>query len=148
MTEFSTSSAPNVAPRQVVAGILTRTTDDGTTEILICQRRPDQTHASQWEFPGGKVESGEEFSAALARELDEELGIRADAGRRVAVVRHTYQGGRAVELHFFHVQHWEREIDNRIFEQIRWEPSANLTHFDFLEADRGIVRALARGELL
>jgi 8-oxo-dGTP diphosphatase len=147
MTEPSKPSTSAISPRQVVAGILTRTVD-GSTEILICQRRADQTFPLQWEFPGGKVERDEGFPAALVRELDEELGIRADVGRRVAVVRHTYQSGRAVELHFFHVERYEGELDNRIFQQLLWQPRANLTQFDFLEADRGIVQALARGELL
>jgi len=148
MTNSSQAAAQNLAPRQVVAGILTRTVDGGTTEILICQRRADQNFALQWEFPGGKVEPGEQFPAALARELDEELGIRAHIGRRVAVVRHTYQANSAVELHFFHVERFEGEIDNRIFRQILWKPRSGITQFEFLEADRGIVRQLARGELV
>ncbi|HEX8924558.1 MAG TPA: (deoxy)nucleoside triphosphate pyrophosphohydrolase [Terriglobales bacterium] len=148
MTEPGKSANASTSPRQVVAGILTRAADDGSVEILICQRRADQAFASQWEFPGGKVEPGEEFPAALARELDEELGIRADVGCRLAVVRHTYQNGRAVELHFFHVERFEGELENRIFQQILWQPHTNLTHYEFLEADRGIVQALARGELL
>ncbi|HUO59249.1 MAG TPA: (deoxy)nucleoside triphosphate pyrophosphohydrolase [Candidatus Acidoferrales bacterium] len=147
MIDSSNSPASPTSPRQVVAGILTRTVD-GTTEILICQRRADQTFPLQWEFPGGKVEPGEQFPAALVRELDEELGIRADVGRRVAVVRHTYQTGRAVELHFFHIERFERELENRIFEQICWQPREGITQFEFLEADRGVVRQLARGELL
>ena len=52
----------------VVAGILER---DG--RILICQRKADQAHPLKWEFPGGKVEAGEEPEAALQRELNEEL---------------------------------------------------------------------------
>ncbi|HVP65192.1 MAG TPA: (deoxy)nucleoside triphosphate pyrophosphohydrolase [candidate division Zixibacteria bacterium] len=147
MTSPSSSSASSISPRQVVAGILTRTVE-GATEILICQRRADQTFAHQWEFPGGKVEPGEGFPAALVRELDEELGIRAEVGRRVAVVRHTYQSGRAVELHFFHVERYKGDLDNRIFQQVLWQQRTSLTQFDFLEADRGIVQALARGELL
>ena len=147
MTEPSKPSTSLTSPRQVVAGILTRMVD-GATEILICQRRADQTFPLQWEFPGGKVEPGEGFPAALARELDEELGIRSHVGRRVAVIRHTYQSGRAVELHFFHVERYEGNLDNRIFQQVLWQTRASLTQFEFLEADRGIVQALARGELL
>ena len=52
-------------------------------EVLICQRRADQPMALQWEFPGGKIEAGESAEEALARELDEELGIQATVGPRV-----------------------------------------------------------------
>ena len=56
-------------------------------EVLICQRRPDQPMALQWEFPGGKIEAGESPEQALARELDEELGIQATIGPRVTHIR-------------------------------------------------------------
>ena len=49
-------------------------------EVLICQRRSDQPMALKWEFPGGKMEPGESAEEALARELDEELGIVAKIG--------------------------------------------------------------------
>ena len=65
------------ALRFVVAGLLVR---DGL--VLICQRRPDQPMALQWEFPGGKIEQGESPEQALARELQEELGIAANIGSR------------------------------------------------------------------
>src|SRR5580692_8898354 len=53
-------------------------------EVLICQRKADQPMSLKWEFPGGKIEAGESSEDALARELDEELGIKAVIGQRVA----------------------------------------------------------------
>ena len=135
------------APIQVVAAIFTREVS-GVTEVLICQRREDQSFAGQWEFPGGKVEAGESLVAALARELEEELGVRTEIGRRVAAVRHAYADGKSVELHFHLVDRLEGELANRIFQQILWCPLSELRKYTFLEADRGIVQRLAIGELL
>lgn len=117
-------------------------------EVLICQRRPDQPMAHKWEFPGGKIEAGETPEQALARELDEELGIRASIGSRVARLRHTYRSGGAVDLQFFVVHQFEGELRNVIFQAMHWCPLRDLPSFDFLAADRDLVRDLAAGKLL
>lgn len=117
-------------------------------EVLICQRRPDQPMALQWEFPGGKIEPGESAEQALARELDEELGIRATIGPLVTRIRHNYRHGGAVDLQFFVVREFAGELDNRIFSQVIWTPLEKLPEYDFLPADRGLIRDLASGKLL
>lgn len=117
-------------------------------EVLIGQRRPDQPMALQWEFPGGKIEPGESPEQALARELDEELGIKAVIGPRITHIRHNYRHGGAVDLQFFAVQEFTGEIDNRIFHQVRWTKLDELTNYEFLAADRGLIRDLAAGKLL
>lgn len=104
--------------------------------------------ALKWEFPGGKIEPGEEEAVALRRELEEELGISAMIGEKVASVEHHYKKGGAVELHFYRVREYEGEMENKIFEQILWVHRRELPHFDFLDADRDIVRQLANGKLL
>ena len=117
-------------------------------EVLIGQRRHDQPMALQWEFPGGKIEPGESPEEALARELHEELGIRATIGPHVTHIRHNYRHGGAVDLQFFAVHEFEGEIENRIFKQLRWTRLEDLPGFDFLAADRGLIRDLADGKLL
>lgn len=117
-------------------------------EVLICQRRPDQPMALQWEFPGGKIEAGESAEQALARELDEELGIKATVGPLVTRIRHNYRHGGAVDLQFFTVKEYTGELENRIFAQLRWTRLEELPEFEFLPADRGLIRDLASGKLL
>ena len=129
--------------KQVVAALIVRQED-----ILCCQRTEYQALPLKWEFPGGKIEAGEDALAALRRELDEELGIRAHIGRKVAQLQHHYANGNAVELHFFLVEQYAGEMQNRIFREIRWVSRRELPTLDFLDADRKLVQQLANGELL
>ena len=80
---------------QVVAAILER-----GGHVLIGRRKPEQSHPLKWEFPGGKVEPGETPEQALARELEEELGLRARPARDHPVP-YTYPGKDPIELIFF-----------------------------------------------
>ncbi len=133
----------SATPRRVVAALIRR---GGL--LLICQRGAQQPMALKWEFPGGKIEPGESSEQALIRELDEELGIRATISAPVTQIRHTYRNGGVVALEFFLVESYEGELQNRIFNEIRWERVENLPKYDFLAADHGLVRDLAAGKLL
>lgn len=139
----SSSRPPGPALRFVAAALIVR-----GGEVLICQRRPDQPMALQWEFPGGKIEAGESAEQALARELDEELGICATIGPRITRIRHNYRHGGAVDLQFFAVHEFSGELENRIFKQLRWTRLEELPGYDFLAADRTLIRDLAAGKLL
>ena len=136
-------SATRRTRKHVVAGILLR-----KDEILCCQRTEHQALPLKWEFPGGKIESGETPQQALRRELQEELGIDAEIGQQIAAVDHTYVNGNSVQLQFFKVEGFQRELENRIFRDIRWVNRKDLLQLDFLDADRDIVRRLAAGNLL
>jgi len=127
----------------VVAGLIVK---DG--KLLVCQRTRHQTMPLKWEFPGGKIEEGEQPRDALRRELDEELGILAKVGDEVKRIQHEYPNGGMVELRFFVVRAYEREIENRIFRDMQWAEPKELPKFDFLEADLTLVRDLAAGKLL
>jgi 8-oxo-dGTP diphosphatase len=145
-----------VAPkplRLVVAALILRAvasaeTLSPQTEVLVCQRRPDQPMSLKWEFPGGKIELGETCEIALARELDEELGITATIGHRVAHIRHKYRNGGAIDLQFFAVREFTGTLENRIFNDIRWAPLSALPTYDFLSADLNLIRDLSEGKLL
>jgi len=129
--------------KQVVAALIFK---DG--KVLVCQRTRHQTMPLKWEFPGGKIEEGEQPRDALRRELDEELGIEATVGDEVARIRHQYKNGSSVELRFFVVRDYKGELENKIFKDMRWADRSELPSFDFLEADLELVKDLASGKII
>jgi 8-oxo-dGTP diphosphatase len=129
--------------KQVVAALIVK--DD---LILACQRTRHQPMPLKWEFPGGKIEEGEQPRDAMRRELEEELGIVADVGNEVARIVHEYRSGGSVEIRFFEVRKYQNELENRIFREIRWVTKNNLLGLDFLDADLGLVKDLAAGKLI
>jgi len=129
--------------KRVVAALIVR---EG--KILVCQRTRHQTMPLKWEFPGGKIEQGEQPRDALVRELEEELGITAEIGDEVERMQHVYPNGTAVELRFFVVQSYEGELENKIFKDLQWSVRSQLPSFDFLEADLKLVKNLSEGRLL
>ena len=133
--------------KRVVAGLMVRHHGDAR-ELLICQRTQHQSMPLKWEFPGGKIEPGEQPRDALRRELDEELGIDAEIGDEVARIRHDYGRDISVELRFFVVPSFSGELENRIFKQIVWAKVKDLPKVDFLEADIALVKRIAAGAIL
>jgi 8-oxo-dGTP diphosphatase len=129
--------------KRVVAALIVQ---DG--KLLVCQRTRHQTMPLKWEFPGGKIEEGEQPRDALRRELDEELGIEAIIGDELARVQHEYPNGGMVELRFYVVREYKGELENRIFKDIQWSEPKDLPKFDFLEADLTLVSDLAAGKLV
>jgi 8-oxo-dGTP diphosphatase len=129
--------------KRVVAGLIVK---EG--KLLVCQRTRHQTMPMKWEFPGGKIEEGEQPRDALRRELEEELGIIATIGDELVRIQHEYPNGGMVELRFFVVRDFKGELENRIFRDMQWSLPADLPKFDFLEADLTLVRDLAAGKLL
>ena len=122
---------------EVVAAVIER-----AGLILIGQRKADGRHPLKWEFPGGKVEPGEESHEALARELREELGIEASIGDEIERYDFSYGAGQVTRLIFFHVAEFTGEPANLDFAQIAWVPRRRLPDYDFLEGDVEFVRRL------
>lgn len=125
----------------VTAGILWR---DGL--YLAAQRPPGKILAGFWEFPGGKVEAGENAADALERELLEELAVRAPRLRFWQSLEHTYHDrpDQPVVLHFFHVPEFDGEPMPQEGQTLRWVSPQQGLELEFLPADIPIVRALAQ----
>ena len=104
-------------------------------------RRPRGTHLEGfWEFPGGKCEDGESLEACLTREIDEELGCRADVGGSLLSVTHDYPG-RIVDLHFFRCA-LSGEPRPLLGQDIRWATRRDLAELPFPRADEELIRLL------
>jgi 8-oxo-dGTP diphosphatase len=101
---------------EVAVGLLLR--DDG--HFLLCTRPPGKAYAGYWEFPGGKVEAGEDVAAALKRELFEEIGIAPTDITlwQTLVVDYPHA---LVRLHFCKVRAWNGALQMLEGQQYSWE---------------------------
>jgi 8-oxo-dGTP diphosphatase len=121
----------------VAAGVLLRA--DGS--YLLGRRGPDTVYPGYWEFPGGKVEAGEQPADALCRELDEELGIRVRHLRPWLRREHVYEHAH-VRLHFFEVSAWEGELNDHVHSELRWVGAEAPACEPMLPANGPILKAL------
>jgi UPF0271 protein len=110
--------------------------------VLLTRRSPRMTMPGKWEFPGGKVESGEAPEAALAREVAEELGLAIEVGERLG--RGTsLHAGRRIVLDVFLVRRMGGELRLTQHEEHGWFAAAEAIALDWPEADLPILPALA-----
>jgi 8-oxo-dGTP diphosphatase len=118
-------------------------------KLLVCQRRRNDSFPLRWEFPGGKVHRTEAPADALARELREELGVESTIGAEVYRTRHRYaEHPGEIELTFYRATIGDvTAIQNLAFEKIEWATLQALPSYDFLPADRELVKLLANGSL-
>jgi mutator protein MutT len=110
--------------------------------VLIAQRPPGKHLAGGWEFPGGKLEGGEDRRAGLARELREELGITLSAVPRPLIrVRHKYDYGEVL-IDMWVVREYSGEPQGLDGQALRWCTQVELESVQMLPADGPIVSAL------
>lgn len=113
---------------------------DERGRVLIAQRPAHLHQGGLWEFPGGKVERGEDVRAALARELEEELGIGVRTCTPLIRVRHRYPE-RNVLLDVWEVTAFAGEPHGREGQPVRWVDAEGLRAFSFPAANQPIVTA-------
>ncbi|MGQ7959375.1 Nudix family hydrolase [Pseudomonas sp. SP16.1] len=108
--------------------------------ILIARRPPDKHQGGLWEFPGGKVEEGEAVQPALARELEEELGIRPTTARPLIQIRHDYPD-KQVLLDVWEVSAFTGAPHGAEGQPLAWVSERQLLEHEFPAANRPIVAA-------
>jgi 8-oxo-dGTP diphosphatase len=122
---------------KVAVGILRR-----AGKILACQRRRGGRYQLKWEFPGGKLESGESVEKCLARELREELSIDIHDVDGIEVQSAYYEDGGSFEVAYCNVTGFDGEPKNNVFEQIRWVTLEELRSLDILEGNKDFIAKL------
>jgi 8-oxo-dGTP diphosphatase len=123
---------------EVAAAVIQR--PDGS--FLLAQRPPGKVYAGYWEFPGGKVEAGEQAAHALSRELHEELGIDVERSYPWITRVFTYPHG-TVRLHFFRVTAWKNEPHPREEQAIAWQRVDAAMVAPMLPANAPVLASLA-----
>jgi len=130
--------------RTVVAAVIERS----DRRLLIGQRRRSDTSPLKWEFPGGKVENRETPETALARELQEELGVSLRKCAPIGRVVHKYaETPEELEILFFGAAISDDELMPRSFEKTAWVLPKELGNYDFLAANAQLVANLATGKI-
>ena len=130
--------------RVVVAAVIERS----DRRLLIGQRRRNDTSPLKWEFPGGKVQNGEEPESALARELREELGAELVKSVELGRVRHKYaETPEELEIRFYAAAIAATDLIPKTFEKIAWVLPKELGDYDFLAANRELIAQLATGRI-
>ncbi|MEV4776815.1 (deoxy)nucleoside triphosphate pyrophosphohydrolase [Microbacterium sp. LWH12-1.2] len=123
-------------PITVVGAVIIR---DGS--VLAAQRASGRHLAGLWEFPGGKIESGESASDALRREIVEELGCQIDVGVEIVTTPHAYETV-SIELTTFYVTIRSGQPHASEHAELRWVPFRDLSHLAWAPADVPTVEAI------
>jgi len=123
----------------VVCGIVS----DQDKQVLVTLRNAQQEHGGLWEFPGGKVEPGEDFENALSRELAEEVGISVTEAESWMRIHHEYPQYH-VTLHVWKVLRYEGEPSSLEDQDVCWVEIEDLANLNFPAANNAIVDALVQ----
>ena len=122
---------------RVAAGILR----DTAGRVLIAERVGGGPFQGLWEFPGGKIGADESAADALARELEEELGIVLLESEHFMFLEHDYPD-RSVSIDFFLVGRWSNDPEGLEGQQLLWVQVPALADHDLLPADVPVIEAL------
>jgi len=109
--------------------------------IFICKRADEQHQGGLWEFPGGKVETGESVFAALKRELSEEVGITIHSSSQLMVIEHDY-GDKCVKLDIHVVSNFSGEAHGAEGQPSEWVAINELSNYEFPAANAEIIEKI------
>ncbi len=109
--------------------------------ILLAQRPLGKRLAGKWEFPGGKLEAGEDLRSCLRRELAEELQLEVRVGKKYGETRHRYDFGELC-LHVYWALPQSDKVVLREHQAVAWVLPQQLKDYDFAPADLAIVARL------
>jgi 8-oxo-dGTP diphosphatase len=125
---------------RVVAGLMM----NHKGQVLITQRQPKAFMPLKWEFPGGKVEPGEDDQQALKRELKEELGVDVKVGNHFMGLEHEYDEF-VIDFHVYHCSLTQGSIQAVGVYNFRWVQPYELDSFEFPPADEPTIQRLLEG---
>jgi 8-oxo-dGTP diphosphatase len=126
-------------PKRVVRVVAAVIAVEG--KYLITQRRSTAVLPNLWEFPGGKVEADETDADALAREVQERLGVAIEVGQMISYVRHPYEHY-TVDLHLYECRLLTPDLVARAVQAFRWIRSEEFDDFAFAPADEASMSKL------
>jgi 8-oxo-dGTP diphosphatase len=129
---------PAIKTIKAVVGILY---SKNNTQILITKRRKNQFMPNYWELPGGKIETGEDEEDALARELQEELGIKTLRISLKHVMTHHYKD-KTVNLSIYNVESYKGNVTGTEGQDVRWCNLQNLSNYKLLPTMRIIINRI------
>lgn len=124
-----------------VLDVAVGTVIDPQGRVLLAKRPDDKHQGGLWEFPGGKIESGETVEHALAREFREEVAIEIRSSEPLITIHHDYPD-LSVRLHVRRIERFEGEAHGREGQPIEWAALSELHRFSFPVANRPIIAAL------
>lgn len=116
---------------------------DPDGRVLLAKRPPGKSMAGLWEFPGGKVETGETPEQTIIRELDEELaiGVSTNALQALTFASHTYEAFHLL-MPLYLCRDWRGEPQACEHEALSWVPPHDMGSYDMPPADVPLVYAL------
>lgn len=136
MSQGENAVEPTKKTIRVVAALVER-----TGKYLITQRRPTAVLPLLWEFPGGRVEDGEDDATALRREMGIRLGADVEVGQLISFVSHPYEHY-TVDLYLYECRLHGDALEARAVNAFRWVASSEFDQFQFTPADESSMNKL------
>lgn len=118
--------------------------DKKQKKVLITQRKHDKPFPLSWEFPGGKIEEGEDHSESLKREIQEELAVEISVGSLFHIAEH-HEKKFSIKLFCYECTLLGGALQLLGVNDVKWVTLQELSSFDFAPADRSIVEKLLAG---